>query len=87
MELDLNTRRCQDTENYDDCKTWFYIKNLRQECGCLPLNLRLSTKVKKVFIKINITFYLHTQDALCETETEKMCFGRMRSINSTFCMR
>ena len=47
MELDINSRKCQDAESYDDCKTWFYIKNLRQECGCLPLNLRLSEKVKK----------------------------------------
>ena len=52
MELDINSRKCQDVESYDDCKTWVHIKNLRQECGCLPLNLRLSDKVKMGVCKI-----------------------------------
>ena len=33
-------------ETYDDCKTRLYIEHLKQECGCLPLSLRLSEKVK-----------------------------------------
>ena len=46
MGLDRATRNCQETESYDDCKTWIHVENLRHECGCLPLSLRLSEKVK-----------------------------------------
>ena len=46
MGLDKNTRKCQNIETYDDCKTRFYIEHLKQKCGCLPLSLRLTGKVK-----------------------------------------
>ena len=47
MELDITARECQKNDIYGDCKTGLHIKNLRQECGCLPLSLRLSDKVMK----------------------------------------
>ena len=43
--LDRETKNCQNVEAYDKCKTQSHIHNLRQECGCLPLSLRLSEKV------------------------------------------
>ena len=46
MGLDGATKNCQKTETYDDCKTWLHVDNLRKECGCLPLSLTLSEKVK-----------------------------------------
>ena len=46
MGLDKATRNCQEPETYDDCKTWLHVDNLRKKCGCLPLTLRLSEKVK-----------------------------------------
>ena len=46
MGLDRDTRKCQNIETFDDCKTRLYIEHLRQECRCLPLSLRLSRKVK-----------------------------------------
>ena len=45
MGLDKNTRKCQNIETYDDCKTRLHIEYLKQECKCLPLSLRLSKKV------------------------------------------
>ena len=48
MGLDKDTRKCQNIETYDTCKTRLYIERLRQECGCLPLSLRLSGKVKHI---------------------------------------
>ena len=45
MGLHQDTRECQNIETYDNCKTRLYIEQLRQECGCLPLSLRLSEKV------------------------------------------
>ena len=50
MELDINARECQKKDIYDDCKTWLHIKNLGQECGCIPLSLRLSDKVIKNYV-------------------------------------
>ena len=49
MGFDRATRNCQETEAYDNCKTWIHVKKLRQRCGCLPLSLRLSEKVKVHF--------------------------------------
>ena len=46
MGLDRDIRKCQNIETYEGCKTRLYIKHLRQECGCLPLSLKLSEKVK-----------------------------------------
>ena len=51
MGLDKETRKCQNIETYDDCKTRLYIEHLRQECKCLPLSLRLSGKVKYDLLK------------------------------------
>ena len=46
MGLERETRKCQNIETFDDCKTRLYVEQLRQKCGCLPLSLRLSDKVK-----------------------------------------
>ena len=48
MGLDKETRKCQNIETYDNCKTRLYIEKLKQECGCLPLSLRFSEKVKYI---------------------------------------
>ena len=45
LGLNKDTRKCQNIETYDDCKTRLHEEHLRQECGCLPLSLRLSEKV------------------------------------------
>ena len=50
MGFDRETRKCQTIETYNDCKTRLHVENLRQECGCLPLSLRLSGKVIYVFL-------------------------------------
>ena len=54
MGLDRDVRKCQNVEAYDECKTKSHVKNLKQECGCLPFSLRLSEKVK---LKKNETDY------------------------------
>ena len=46
MGLDIKTRNCQSIGKYDECKTMLHMENLRHECGCLPLSLRLSEEVK-----------------------------------------
>ena len=46
LGLDIHTRKCQNIETYDNCKTRIYLENLRQTCGCLPLSLQTSEEVK-----------------------------------------
>ena len=46
LGLDENIRNCQNVDTYDDCNTRVHLESLRQECGCLPLSLRLSEKVQ-----------------------------------------
>ena len=85
MGLDKDTRKCQNIETYDDCKTRLYIEHLRQECKCLPLSLRLSGKVKYNFLKHKKKIKL--QDALCMTKKEIDCSQTITTPNSTSCMR
>ena len=44
--MGLDRKNCQNVKAYDDCKTHSHIQNLRQKCGCLPISLRISEKVK-----------------------------------------
>ena len=46
MGLDKDTRKCQNIETINECKTRIHIDKLRLKCGCLPLSLKLSEKVK-----------------------------------------
>ena len=47
MGLDKKTRNCQTMETYNECVTNGYIKNLRLQCGCLPLISLTEEKVGK----------------------------------------
>ena len=58
MGLDRETRKCQNIETYDDCKTRHHVEHLRHECGCVPLSLRLTGKVKYILYIISIEQYL-----------------------------
>ena len=46
LGLDLDIRKCQNEEPFDNCTTRQYINTIIQECGCLPLNMILSNEVK-----------------------------------------
>ena len=95
MGLEKDTRKCQNIETYDDCKTRHYIEHLRQKCGCLPLSLRLSEKVRetknihKTYSKISYSLIhiKHIQVALCMTKKEIDCSQTISTVNSTSCMR
>ena len=47
MGLSQDTIKCQNLETFNDCETKIHVKNLKQECGCLPISLKLSERVKK----------------------------------------
>ena len=45
LGFDKTVRKCQDEEDFNDCTTRHYLGNILSNCGCLPLNMRLSQKV------------------------------------------
>ena len=45
LGLDQNVRGCQNDISFTDCTTKQYIDTLLDQCGCLPLNIRLNDKV------------------------------------------
>ena len=87
LGLDRDTRNCQNIETYNDCKTRLYVETLRSECGCLPLSLKLSEKVKEKKITIDIFFIIKTQDNLCMTTKEIYCSKNIKTENLTSCIR
>ena len=44
--LDEEIKKCQNVETYNECTTRNYIYQFKRKCGCLPLAIRLSDKVK-----------------------------------------
>ena len=57
LGLDIDARKCQNIETHNDCKTRLYIKNMTQECGCLPLSHIMTEKVCYNYIEFS-TFSL-----------------------------
>ena len=53
LGLDQDVRGCQNKESFHNCTTRKYIDTLRDKCGCIPLNIRLSDMVN-VIQMINI---------------------------------
>ena len=45
LGLDQEVRGCQNEESLHKCSTRKHIKNLIEQCGCLPFNMRLSVEV------------------------------------------
>lgn len=51
LGLDREVRECQNVEPLYNCTTRHYHDAIMEECGCLPVNIRLSHKVNQVFVK------------------------------------
>ena len=71
LRFDKNIRNCQNVETYDDCNTRVQLEKLRQECGCLPLSLRLSEKVKwhiSIFLGSDRSSGSHL--SVCQSDTK-----------------
>ena len=45
LGMDVDIIECQNTEPLNNCSTRKYIDSLLGQCGCLPLNIRLSNEV------------------------------------------
>ena len=45
LGLDEKVRDCQDKEAIQNCPTRQYLHTILEECGCLPINMKLSHEV------------------------------------------
>ena len=50
--LDLDDRKCQDRDNYEDCTTKVYEDVIMNLCHCLPFNLRKTDNVSNKFLAL-----------------------------------
>ena len=49
LELDPNIIKCQKIEPFFNCTTRQYLNTFMRDCGCLPVNMRVSsTEVKTI---------------------------------------
>ena len=46
LGLDQDVRNCQNDEPYMNCTTRQYVDTILKDCGCLPLNMKLSTQAR-----------------------------------------
>ena len=40
LTLKKDDRKCQNTQDYEDCTTELYLDTLMEQCQCLPFNLK-----------------------------------------------
>ena len=98
MGLNKDARNCQSNETFDDCKTNLYIKNLREQCGCLPFSSK-SQPAEKVQKDIHFLWSIPSniftdhpiiyqfQDTFCSKNEEIECSQKISPFNSTNCIR
>ena len=68
LGLDLDVRDCQNNEPFFNCTTKHYMEKYLEECGCLPINMRMKTTEEVSTYKIkeertNILFKLRNLSA------------------------
>ena len=53
LDLDSQSRGCQNENTYEDCVTELYLDLLSEECKCLPFNLQnFSDKDREVLMQL-----------------------------------
>ena len=45
LGLDMDTKQCEMSKQFENCTTEAYISKLLQQCGCLPFNIRTTEEV------------------------------------------
>ena len=66
--MSKDVRKCEIDETQDECATRKFIDDLRHSCKCLPLNLRLSNKVKWFIIKCLDILYILSKTYQCKRD-------------------
>ena len=51
LKLRQDVRECQTEEPLQNCTTRRYLESILGECGCLPLNMRLSNNKVCFFLR------------------------------------
>ena len=80
LSLDPSVQGCQNDDEMYNCTTRHYIDSLLRNCGCIPLNIRLTNKVTiqqcdkfEILLSISIVCtvvqYLKVSCYVCRTIT------------------
>ena len=48
LGLDSETRGCHRNSKLEGCETLTYLNNMKEQCGCIPSNIRRFYPVEKV---------------------------------------
>ena len=46
LGLDESVKDCQTEESIENCMTWNFINSVLHQCECLPLSIRINSKVQ-----------------------------------------
>ena len=46
LELDVQTKRCQEKESIEACSSRLHLSMIRKQCQCIPLNLLNTTNIE-----------------------------------------
>ena len=58
LGLDENIKKCQTNMPIGECKSIFFLQEVKNRCNCVPYNLRNFTNGNEVFMKPNSIDYL-----------------------------
>ena len=86
LGLNVESRKCQNIETLNDCKTRLYIENMKQTCGCLPVSHIMSEKVHYKSTYVDYIGILD-KDILCSKKEEITCSKTLEAPNTTSCLR
>ena len=80
LGLDQEVRGCQNEESLHKCSTRKHIKNLIEQCGCLPFNMRLSDEVGKIKTRLHFHSYSWIKAPLCSSN-EHECVKKVQNYS------
>ena len=71
--LDESVKDCQTEEAIEDCETRNYINAVLHQCECLPLSIRINTKVHFLIFKKESPEYFATLGPHLHPRTTGLC--------------
>ena len=97
LTIDPDVRKCQSTVDYEECTTKHIHDTLKNQCMCLPFNIKQDQVMNDLCIEM-LGRYLHmsawikhfdyvNQEPLCTTLEEQECIKRVqKNIHLDKCM-
>ena len=65
MKLDDEIKNCNNRQSYEECATKAYLEHLKQECKCVPYELRNYSRLDEVNVNISLFMFKLMIQTLC----------------------